>query len=287
MISWNGDKTVSSKFATVITSVGQSLGYSIDYRNIKYYDYRYPDASRMLIVTQSIGENYISGYDYGSLKFNIPSYATVYETSYSLYLRDDYNSQPEMNIAIDSDVIDGMSGNGVIYNFYYGFISSDIDHLLGVMSNQGAQSGVAMIIMYNDDNDNSQNNPTIIISDADNTFDGTLENPEYSGQVAPTYVPSYTEQPTPVPTPRKTPRITVPMPTEEIVETPREPTPIQTTQAPLRPSTASVNLYGEKTDVELGENILLKLSAVSLITKPKMKVQIIIIPPSGMSVTSS
>jgi len=52
-------------------------------------------------------------------------------------------------------------------------------------------------------------------------------------------------------------------------------------------STASVQLHGEKTDVVLGEDILLKLSAVNLITKPPMHVQVIIIPPSGMSVTSS
>lgn len=50
---------------------------------------------------------------------------------------------------------------------------------------------------------------------------------------------------------------------------------------------ASVNLYGVKTDVELGENIVLKLSAVNLITKPVMTAQVILIPPSGMAVTSS
>ena len=49
----------------------------------------------------------------------------------------------------------------------------------------------------------------------------------------------------------------------------------------------SVSLHGEKTDVVMGEDILLRLSAVNLITKPKMHVQVIIIPPSGMSVTSS
>lgn len=52
-------------------------------------------------------------------------------------------------------------------------------------------------------------------------------------------------------------------------------------------SNASVNIYGEKTDVMLGEDILIKLSAVNLITNPEMHVQVIIIPPSGMSVTSS
>lgn len=50
---------------------------------------------------------------------------------------------------------------------------------------------------------------------------------------------------------------------------------------------ASVKLYGVKTDVEVGENIVLKLSAVNLITKPVMTAQIILIPPSGMAVTSS
>ncbi|MFA4935232.1 MAG: LemA family protein, partial [Candidatus Methanoperedens sp.] len=65
-----------------------------------------------------------------------------------------------------------------------------------------------------------------------------------------------------------------------------------TTPATTLPTTtsipsASVELYGEKTDVELGEDIILKLSAVNLITKPVMTVQVILIPPPGTSVTSS
>lgn len=52
-------------------------------------------------------------------------------------------------------------------------------------------------------------------------------------------------------------------------------------------SEAPVLLYGEKTDVVLGEDILLKLSAANLINKPPMTVQVLIYAPSGMSVTSS
>lgn len=51
--------------------------------------------------------------------------------------------------------------------------------------------------------------------------------------------------------------------------------------------TASVKLHGEKTDVVLGEDIILKLSAVNIITKPQMTVQVILIPPSGMSVSAA
>ena len=65
--------------------------------------------------------------------------------------------------------------------------------------------------------------------------------------------------------------------------------PVSKKQLPLKkaPPSASVNLHGEKTEVISGEDILLKLSAVNLITKPVMHVQVIIIPPSGMSVSSS
>jgi len=49
----------------------------------------------------------------------------------------------------------------------------------------------------------------------------------------------------------------------------------------------SINLHGEKTDVVLGEEIVLSLSVINPITNPTMTAQVIIIPPSGMSVTSS
>jgi hypothetical protein len=61
------------------------------------------------------------------------------------------------------------------------------------------------------------------------------------------------------------------------------PTPVET----VKELSASVALHREKTNVVVGEDILLKLSVVNLITKPVMNVQVIIKPPSGMSVTST
>ncbi len=61
------------------------------------------------------------------------------------------------------------------------------------------------------------------------------------------------------------------------------PTPVET----VKELSASVSLHREKTNVVIGEDVLLKLSVVNLITKPVMNVQIIIKPPSGMSVTST
>ena len=72
----------------------------------------------------------------------------------------------------------------------------------------------------------------------------------------------------------------------------KPPTRSSSTSPPTPPptpsmSTASVHLHGEKTDIVLGEDVLLKLSAVNIIGNPTMHVQVIIIPPSGWSVTSS
>ena len=67
----------------------------------------------------------------------------------------------------------------------------------------------------------------------------------------------------------------------------KPPTSSSTSSPTPSMSTASVHLHGEKTDVVLGEDVLLKLSAVNIIGNPTMHVQVIIIPPSGWSVTSS
>jgi hypothetical protein len=50
---------------------------------------------------------------------------------------------------------------------------------------------------------------------------------------------------------------------------------------------SSINFYGEKTDVHMGEDILAKLSIVNLLSNQKMHAQVIILPSSGMSVTSA
>jgi uncharacterized repeat protein (TIGR01451 family) len=72
-----------------------------------------------------------------------------------------------------------------------------------------------------------------------------------------------------------------------IPSTDQPPTPHATKNPSTEISTASVHLHGKKTDVVLGEDVLLKLSAVNIIGNPLMRVQVIIIPPSGWSVTSS
>lgn len=278
-ILWNGDKIFFSKLASVIT-VGQSLGYTINAKDVKYYDYRYPDANRILMVTQSLGEQYIGNFDYGSFNFDIPNSATVYETSYSIYLNDLYSTQPSATIAIDGIIIGSISGVGSVYNAYNGYIATDTQHIFGVMSNTGAQSAAAMIIIYKDSSN------SVLVNNADYYFDGKMEEPiiPTTGTTSPTYV-----EPTRIPI--QTPEIvvTMPIPKETVQETEIIPdTPKPTQDAPRKPPKVSVDLHGERTNIELGQQSLLKGSIVSFNTnRDKMHAQVIIIPPSGVSVVAA
>jgi LemA protein len=65
------------------------------------------------------------------------------------------------------------------------------------------------------------------------------------------------------------------------------PTPVATIPVSAPAPSASVELYADRTDVDVGEDIILKLSAVNLITNPQMTVQVILSNLSGMSVTSA
>lgn len=77
------------------------------------------------------------------------------------------------------------------------------------------------------------------------------------------------------------------------ISTPTSYTPLSTPQPEetdeiLSSDVASIALHREKTRVEVGEEVLLKLSIVNYISnREPMKVQLIIAPPSGMSVTST
>ena len=85
-----------------------------------------------------------------------------------------------------------------------------------------------------------------------------------------------TPEPTPSPSPTPTPKTLTP--TSTIT-----PTPIPT----LKPGEPYVHLYGHKTNVIVGEEVILYLSVINPITSPgTLKVQLTLQVPSGWSITS-
>lgn len=63
-------------------------------------------------------------------------------------------------------------------------------------------------------------------------------------------------------------------------------TPVPTSTPVQEKGAPTISLHAERTSILVGEEVLLKLSILAPLGKPKMEFQIIIIPPSGMSVAS-
>ncbi|MCK4240352.1 MAG: PKD domain-containing protein [Candidatus Atribacteria bacterium] len=78
-----------------------------------------------------------------------------------------------------------------------------------------------------------------------------------------------------------------PTPTQRVTHTGTPETITPPAPTTSKPGGVIVYLHGEKTDVTVREDIVLSLSAVNLITKPTMTLQLILKVPSGMSVTST
>jgi hypothetical protein len=78
------------------------------------------------------------------------------------------------------------------------------------------------------------------------------------------------------------------MPTHEhLIKTSETPSPTPITTPRSKTGEVSIYLHGEKTEVIVGEDIILSLSAINLITKPTLTLQLILKVPSGMSITST
>lgn len=311
MVLWESDKLFYYTNIIALATVGKSLGYTINAKDVNYYDYRYPNANRILIVAQSVGESVVQNFEYGSFDINIPNYATVYETSYSIYLNDIYSTQSTATLAIDGTVIGSVIGNGAIYNSYNGFIEKDVSHIIGVMSNQGTTAAATMIILYKDDNLDSANLNTILATNYEYQFSREMVEPiiPTTGTTVTTYVPTTIPTPKVVVTPEVvvTPDVVVPEPTRIKVKIPTPKQTVQETEVipewtveptekitpkptkdASKPPKVSVDLHGERTNIELGQQSLLKGSIVSFNTnKDKMHAQVIIIPPSGVSVVAA
>lgn len=306
MILWESDKLFYFTNLIAIGAVGQSLGYTINIKDIKYYDYRYPDANRILIVGQSSGEQIIQTFDYGSFELNIPNYATIYETSFSLYLNDLYNTQSLATLAIDGTTIGSITGSGAVYNSYNGYMKTDVPVIVGVMSNSGTKAAAAIVLLYKDDNINGASSSSILATNSEYIFNSEMVEPILSttgttgttGTTEPTSIPRITpdatipEEITPkptkivvkVPTTKVTPQDTDAIPDWTVEETEKV-TPKPTSNKPPK---VSVDLHGERTNIELGQQSLLKGSIVSFNTnRDKMHAQVVIIPPSGVSVVAA
>ena len=117
-------------------------------------------------------------------------------------------------------------------------------------------------------------------TDGSGTAFGFIVDKKETRGTAPTAEPT----PSPSPTPTITSAVT---PTPKTPASTSTPTITSTPTPTLKPGELYVHLYGHKTDVTVGEVVILYLSVINPITSPgTLKVQLTLQVPSGWSITS-
>jgi PGF-CTERM protein len=192
-------------------------------------------------------------------RFNEPPVADAGEDKI-VYVGEEVNF--DASSSYDSD------GSIVSYEWDFGDSSTDSGE---TVTHKYSEQGDYTAILTVTDNDGA--------NDTDKIFVHVKGEEVFTPEV--THTATLTPTPAQIVTPTETPETITPLPTTfpESIETP--PPTIS------KPGGVNVYLHGEKTDVWVGEDIILSLSAVNLITKPTMTLQLILKVPSGMSITST
>jgi PKD repeat protein len=172
----------------------------------------------------------------------------------------------EEEVTFDASASSDPDGSIVSYEWDFDDGSTDSGE---IVTHKYSEQGDYTAILTVTDNDGAK--------DTDKIFVHVKGEEVFTPEV--TYTATLTPTPTRIVTHTGTPETITPLPTTfpEYIETPP---PIS------KPGGVNVYLHGEKTDVKVGEDIILSLSAVNLITKPTMTLQLILKVPSGMSITS-
>jgi len=262
----------TTKLDSALEVICQALGLPV--LNVKYCHFGYPTADKLIIITDQQG-----------FGLTVPSSLGVYERSFSYspcwlagegeipwsWWADSYKYIPLPLSWLQPDVRHEIRCE--VTKVYID------DRMIG---SSATNLGVGIALVY-------RNSPAyrVVVENADSMLTLNLEMPTALVATITTPTQAPTPTPTPSPTPTPTPAPTpVPTPTPTPVPTPI-PTPTPTPTPTPKPADASVYLYGQITDVTVNDDIVLDLSAINLITKPTMTVQLILKVPSGMSVTSA
>lgn len=136
---YNGGAISSTTLSKAVGTVSSAVGGTTT--GLKYYDFRYPDASKMMLIVESIqnGGNYF--------KVTIPSSFSTYAVDWSHYNKDlgyDDNSYAYLNGAEVSSI----SGTSVHYGSFTGQFINGIEQVVNIKAQDEAIGRIGLVLEY-------------------------------------------------------------------------------------------------------------------------------------------
>ena len=213
--NYGGSSITSTKLEKGLILVCDAAEVGLPY--VKYYNFKYPNANRLKIISESIKN--VKGWDSNTFEIKIPSDFTVYERSWLHYQYWEYEPESYMGYNLNSEIeIDGNTINSMpqYTDTKYGQIiptqlSPDIFHTIGLSVSNYHPAGykwigdnkgfIAIILVYQESAIGSPSS-RIITRDADSILNLDLEPFSPSLTPTPTPTPTSIQTPTPVVSPR-------------------------------------------------------------------------------------
>jgi hypothetical protein len=138
IMQWNGyskpyvnTTTLEDAISKMATALG--VNYESIKGNIKYYDFRYPEANLMTMIVETVGGGG------GSFNFTIPQTMTLYNVSYSQYDTDGYYWSV---IYVDGAMISNIGPSSLAYGYLD--ITKGVPHKVQT----GSTGGASTVLIY-------------------------------------------------------------------------------------------------------------------------------------------
>ena len=151
-LGYTGDQINTTKLEDAIDKMCTEIGidYSTIKDNTKYYDFRYPDANRLMLIVDIMGSDGTDTFD-----FMIPSEDVLYNGSWSHYTFDSYGS----NTKIDGVTINTLGECSEYYLWAHGYYENsqlvpNISHTVSIWHDEysfGGYTGystIAVALVY-------------------------------------------------------------------------------------------------------------------------------------------
>lgn len=131
--------TLSKAVGQVATAVGGTSS------GVKYYDFRYEDANKMMIITESIqhGTNFF--------KFTIPTTFQTYAVDWSHYNKDEYTSNSNYGKSyayLNGVSISYLATTDTNYGSFTGQVQNGVEQIITIKTDDDATGRVGLVLEY-------------------------------------------------------------------------------------------------------------------------------------------
>ena len=133
-----GGPLISTTLSQSVGIVANAVGGTTN--GLKYYDFRYPEATKMMIITEFAIDDFF--------KIEIPTTFSTYAVDYSLYKTNSGDSRHIGYLYLDGALIASVSNGGRIYGSLLSNIQNGVEHKIRIARSYAGEARLGLVLEY-------------------------------------------------------------------------------------------------------------------------------------------